>query len=264
MVNMSIKNPEMPIEQALSGIPKAFRSKLIAAYIDLKRNCSESRYEAAGLSAGKFCEIGLRISQQNVMGASTPFGTKIGNFSDECRKIITAPGVTVTDSEKIIIPRGLVFLYTMRNKRGIGHIGGDVDANSIDIALMARTADWLICEFIRIYHGLSLEEAQDLVDALAVRNLPDVWELAGKKRVLRKGLQAKEEALLLLYSSQESAVLVEDLIDWVEYSNPGVFKSNVLSKLHKDRLVEWDRSSDSVFLSPTGVKYVEENILKNA
>jgi hypothetical protein len=151
----------------------------------------------------------------------------------------------------------------MRNKRGIGHVGGDVDANSIDIALMAKTADWLICEFIRIYHGLSLEEAQDLVDALAVRNLPDVWEIAGKKRVLRKGLQAREEALLLLYSTQDSTVLVEDLIDWVEYSNPRVFKSNVLSRLHKDRLVEWDRDSDAVFLSPTGAKHVEDHILQH-
>lgn len=262
MANMNTKKPETPLDLALAGIPQKFRSKLISAYLDLKTNCAESRYEAAGLSAGKFCEVGLRISQHNVTGASTPFGSKISNFADECRKIIMAPAASATDSEKSIIPRGLVFLYTMRNKRGIGHIGGDVDANSIDIALMARTADWLICEYIRIYHGLSLEEAQDLVDALAVRNLPDVWEVAGKKRVLRKGLQAKEESLLLLYSCQDSAVLVEDLIDWVEYSNPGVFKSNVLSRLHKDRLVEWDRSTEAVFLSPTGVKHVEDHILK--
>lgn len=226
---MSIKTPDTPLEQALSRVPKNFRCKLITAYVDLKRNCAESRYEAAGLSAGKFCEVGLRISQHNVIGTSIPFGTKVSNFADECRKIISAQGGTATDSEKTIIPRGLVFLYTMRNKRGIGHIGGDVDANSIDIALMARTADWIICEFIRIYHGLSLEEAQDLVDALAVRNLPDVWEVAGKKRVLRRGLPAKDESLLLLYSSQDSAVLVEDLVDWVEYSNAAVFKSNVLA-----------------------------------
>jgi hypothetical protein len=48
----------------------------------------------------------------------------------------------------------------MRNKRGIGHVAGDVDANAIDIATMARTADWIVCELIRINHGLSLEEAQ--------------------------------------------------------------------------------------------------------
>jgi hypothetical protein len=60
----------------------------------------------------------------------------------------------------------------MRNKRGIGHVGGDLDANSIDISAMAKVADWTVCELIRLYHGLSLEEAQDIVDGLAVRQLP--------------------------------------------------------------------------------------------
>ncbi len=261
---MSTKKPETPLELALSGLQTKFRDKLIAAYLDLKRNCAESRFEAAGLAAGKLCEVGLRAVQHSVAGTSIPFGSKIANFADECRKIIASQSATASDSEKNIVPRGLVFLYTMRNKRGIGHVGGDVDANAIDIALMARVADWLICEFIRIYHGLSLEEAQDIVDALAVRNLPDVWEVAGKKRVLRKGLQAKEETLLLLYSSQESAVLVEDLIAWVEYSNTGVYKSNVLSRLHKDRLIEWDRETDAIYLSPTGARLVEEQILTKA
>ena len=110
MASTSTKKPETPLEQALSGIGKKFRGKLIAAYLDLKRNCAESRYEAAGLSAGKFCEVGLRVTQHNVIGSSTPFGSKIANFADECRKIITAPTGTATDSEKTIFPRGLVFL----------------------------------------------------------------------------------------------------------------------------------------------------------
>lgn len=261
---MNTKTPNHPLYTALNGIPRKYRSKFVESYLNLKRNCVEARYEAAGLSAGKFCEISIRITQHNVLGSSTPFGKKIGNFADECRKIIVASAGTATESEKTIIPRGLVFLYTMRNKRGIGHVGGDVDANSIDIALMARTADWILCEYIRIYHGLSLEEAQDLIETIAVRNLPDVWEIAGRKRVLRKGLSARDESLILLYSCDDSAVLLEDLIDWVEYSNPGVYKAKVLSKLHKERLVEWDKETDAVYLSPIGAKLVEDELIKSA
>lgn len=234
---------------------------MIESYLELKRNCAESRFDAAGIAAGKLCEASIRVLQDKVLGASTPFGTSIANYADECRKLVAAPTSSASDSEKNIIPRGLVFLYTMRNKRGIGHIAGDVDANGIDIALMARVADWLICEFIRINHGLSLEEAQDLVAGLAIRALPDIWEIAGKKRVLIKGLKASEESLLILYSSQDSTVMVEDLISWVEYSNPRIFKSNVLSKLHKDRLVEWNKDTDTVHLSPTGARFVEDELL---
>ena len=52
---------------------------------------------------------------------------------------------------------------------------------------MVVAADWIVCELIRVYHGLSLEEAQDLVDAISVKNIPAIWEVAGKKRVLKKG-----------------------------------------------------------------------------
>jgi len=166
--------------------------------------------------------------QNSITGRHIPFNRKNKSFADECRRLITAPSGTGTESERVVLPRALVFLYTMRNKRGIGHVGGDVDANEIDAVLIARIADWVMCELMRVYHQMSLEEAQDLVDCISTRQMPAIWEVDGKTRVLRDGLAAKDQALLLLYSSRDSAVLVEDLCQWVEYSNPSVFKNRVI------------------------------------
>jgi len=258
---MSTKNPSPALEKALANVSSLFRAKIIQAYLELKRNCSEHRYEAAGLSTGKYCEVIIRLLQQIVLGTYTAFGKHISNFTDECQKLIQAPAIAGNESERIVIPRALAYLYTMRNKRGIGHVGGDIDANAIDSATMARAADWVMCELIRINHGLSLEEAQDIVDGISIRQLPTVWEVAGKKRVLKDGLKTKDQALLLLYSCVESAVLVEDLCSWVEYSNPHVFKNKVVAELHKARLIEHDKETDSVFLSPKGADYVEKTLL---
>ena len=156
-----------------------------------------------------------------------------------------------------------MFLYTLRNKRGIGHVGGDVDANRIDCVAIVRTADWIMCELIRVYHGLSLEEAQDLVDGISYKFIPDVWEVGSKKRVLKQGLNAKQKTLLLLYSQTDSLVLTEDLFDWVEYYRLDAFKQKILKPLHKDKLIEFDNTNDVVYLSPLGIKKVEDNILKN-
>jgi len=41
-----------------------------------------------------------------------------------------------------------------------------------------------------------------------------------------------------------------------------MFKKKVLTPLHKERLVEYDRETESVTISPLGIKEVEENILK--
>lgn len=258
---MSTKNLNPVLDDALASIPATFRSRLIRAYLDLKKNSAETRYEAAGLAVGKFCEVVLRLLQEKISGNFTPFGTRIANYADECRKLIASQAKQGNESERVVLPRALVFLYTMRSKRGIGHVGGDVDANSIDIAAMARTADWIICELIRINHGLSLEEAQDIVDGISVRQLPAIWEVGGKKRVLKDGLQARDQALLLLYSTPDSAVLLEDLCDWVEYSNPYLFRTTVIGKLHKGRMLELDTDSESVILSPKGVAYVESKLI---
>lgn len=260
---MSTKSLSPELDAALANVDRAFRSRIIKNYLDLKRNCVENRLDAAGVSAGKLCEVVLRLLQQSIHGTYTPFGTQIVNFPDQCQQLVTSPKTAGTESERVIIPRALAFLYTMRNKRGIGHVGGDVDANTIDIATMARTADWIICELIRLKHGLSLEEAQAIVDGISIRQLPTIWEVAGKKRVLDAGLNAKDQVLLLLYSSSESAVLIEDLCSWVEYSNLSVFKNKVIGVLHKARLIEHDVDTDTVFLSPKGASYVEENLLNN-
>lgn len=258
---MSTKSHSQALDDALANIPSKFRSRLIQTYLHLKKGCVEVRCDVAGLAAGKFCEVALRLLQAKVHGKSTPFSASIGNFADECRKLITAPKANGTESERIVIPRALIFLYTLRNKRGVGHVGGDVDANTIDAAAMARVADWITCELIRINHGLSLEEAQDIIDGISVRQLPIVWEVAGKKRVLRDGLTSREQVLLLLYASRDSGVLLEDLCDWTEYANRGRFKSKIIQTLHKDRFLEFDKDTESVFLSPKGVNLVEEKLI---
>jgi hypothetical protein len=258
---MNTKSLSPILDEALAGVPSAFRSRLIKSYLDIKANCAEARYENAGVSVGKFCEITLRLLQDKILGTFTPLGAKIDNYAEECRKLIAAQKGSANESERVVIPRALVFLYTMRNKRGIGHVGGDVDPNAVDIASMARTADWVLCELIRTNHGLSLEEAQDIVDGLAVRELPAIWEVAGKKRVLKDGLKTSDEVLLLLYSCRDSAVLLEDLVSWVEYSNPPRFKTAVVGELHKKRLLEFDQETESVVLSPKGARYVEEKLI---
>jgi hypothetical protein len=170
---------------------------------------------SAGVNAGKLCEAVLRLVQNRVTGYYTPFTKSISDFAEQCRLIIAGqnPG-SISDAEKKVLPRALVFLYTMRNTRGIAHVGGDVDANSIDSATIERVANWIVCELIRIHHQLSLDEAQDIVDLVAVRRLPDIWEVGGKKRILRlrEGMKIREAVFLLLYSAAETTVYVEDLV----------------------------------------------------
>jgi hypothetical protein len=258
---MSTPRPKSPLEAALANVPADFRGRIAKSYLELKTRHAENKHDAAGVSAGKFCESVVRLLQHELKKPVTPFGQQLTNVASECDSFAQVPKTVGNDSLRIVIPRAVALLYTLRNKRGIGHVGGDVDANAIDGVTIARVADWIVCELIRVFHQLSLEEADALIASLATRDVPDVWEVGGKKRVLRDDLDFKQKTLLLLYSSTEPAVLAEDLFAWSKYSNFPVFKQKVLRPLDSANLVEYDRETDSVTLSPLGVKLVEEQIL---
>lgn len=154
------------LDSALAKIPTNFRKRIVGSYLEMKHRLARSMYDSsfdtAGLSAGKFCESTLRFLQQTLTGSFTPFGQHIPNFPDACRSLVQLPQAAGLESLRIIIPRALVFLYTLRGKRGIGHTGGDVEANAIDAQTIVRVADWIVCELIRVYHSLSLRRLKRL------------------------------------------------------------------------------------------------------
>jgi hypothetical protein len=254
----------MNLEIALNNIPHKFREKIINTFLEIKKRASlanyNSDYDSLGLSLGKFSEIILRLVQLEVTGTYTPFGEHIKNFAQIVDALSKTDKSKSSDSLRILIPRALNFLYTVRNKRAIGHVGGDVEANEIDMSTSVRIADWIMCELIRIYHKLSIEEAQDIVDTISTRSLPVIWEVNGKKRILRTDLNYKEKVLLLLYSEPQNGILIEDLFEWVEYSSLSMFKSAVIKPLHDGRLIEFDKEFETVHISPLGNNIVETKI----
>jgi hypothetical protein len=261
---MGIAKPEVTLDVALGGIVTAFRGRLLKAYNGLKTAYVEGNFDACGLRAGKFCEVLLRWAQEELTGSHTPFGTKLPNFKGECDKLEQTPKAAGHESVRILIPRALSFLYTLRNKRGIGHEGGDVDANEIDGATAVRIADWCVCELIRLYYTISLEEAQGICDAIAKRQLPQIWDVFGKRRVLDPKLSYAQQTLLLLYSSPELAVAMEDLVSWTEHSNAAVYRRDVVSRLHKARLIEYDRDTEMATISPKGIEKVETELISGS
>lgn len=258
---MSTSGSRHPLETALAGIPTQFRSKLITAYRDLKSSYVEGNHDACGLRAGRFSEVLLRFLQHHLTKIFTPFGQKIENFKEECQKLERVPQTAGLESLRLLIPRALNFLYSLRNKRGIGHVGGDVDANAIDAATCVRVADWCLAELMRIFHALSLEEAQELLDAISARQIPYVWTVMGRRRVLQRKLDYPSQTLLLLYSVVDNAVPTEDLFKWVEHPRLANFRAHVLSRLHNARLIEYDKENQMAILSPKGIERVENEII---
>jgi hypothetical protein len=69
----------------------------------------------------------------------------------------------------------------------------------------------------------------------------------------------KDKAFALLYGAN-GPLKAKELVSCIEYSNASVFRKNVLGLAHKEALLDFDRATDEVVLSPLGIRYVEQNI----
>jgi len=252
------------LDAALASVDPQFRTRIAKQYLNLKSGYVQGHHDRCGVQAGHLCESLFRFVQHRLTGTFIPFGTQIPNFIDECRKLEQLPKTAGPDGIRVVMPRALQFLYTLRTKRGFGHPSGDgaLDANAIDAATCVRVADWCLSELIREVNALPIEEAQKILDAISARQLPAVWSVRGRYRVLDKSLDHVDQILLLLYFQSDGSATDHQLFDWIGHGHKTRFTRGILRPLHQERFIEYDQKTGTVVLSPTGTSSVEERLLK--
>lgn len=252
----------LTVGDLLKSIPTALRDELIAEFNKLLKNYRESRWEPAELDGGKLCEIVYSILHGHTTGSYPAHAFKPANFYTACKGFENLSATTFPRSVRVQIPRILIGLYEVRNNRGVGHVGGDVNPNRMDATLVVSNAKWLVAELIRLFHSVSIDEATEAVELIVQRETELIWNIGSKKRVLLDGLGFKEKTLLLLYNCVDGKATAEELFDWVEYSNKNMFKTHILRPMHEARLLEYDESDGIVHISPKGIRTVEDTLLE--
>jgi len=242
----------------LAGLPDGLRKDLLDSFDSIVRNYREHRWEPAELNGGKLCEAVYSILNGHVTGKMPARSKKPPNFVMACNALEQFPS-TFPRAVRVQLPRLLLGLWEIRNNRGVGHTGGDVDPNSMDARLVLESSKWIMAELVRIFNDIPIAAATEAVERLTERTLPIVWQIGDTKRVLDPSLSMRDQTLLLLYSVN-GAVDENKLFTWVEHSNSSAYRRDVLKKLHTTRLVEYNQLTKKVSLTPLGIDYVEENL----
>jgi hypothetical protein len=248
-------------QQALGHLPQGLRHELVHEYAEIVRNYREGRWKASELDAGWFCEIVYTILEGHLRGDNYPDKAhKPQRFDQACKALENSPP-TYSDSARMTIPRVLLGLYDVRNRRGVGHVGGVVDANHMDATFLLHACQWIMAELVRMFHDTDVDTATAIANTLVDRTLPMVWEVGDVRRLLDTRLSNKDAVLLLLYGEVQGTTdyrLAADL-----EKRPDNVRA-VLRKLHDERLIEFKKAGDTARISPKGEKYVEESLLPNA
>lgn len=240
--------------EALHSIPEGLRRPLLDEFSDIVNNFMEGRWLPAELSGGRFCEIVYTILNGYPSGSYPSFPTKPSNFVDACRRLEN--NSNSPRSFQILIPRLLPALYEVRNNRNVGHVGGDVDPDLMDSSVVVSITSWILAELIRVFHEVTTDEAQKLVESIVERRVQVVWKSGDFRRVLKPDLSLNDQVLLLL-ATCNSKVQVDQLFAWTDYDNRSYF-NRVLRKLHDRRFVEFNQTFGDVELLPPGYDSVEK------
>jgi hypothetical protein len=248
---------------AITGIPDSLRDELFARFNDLVRNYRNEHWEAATLNAGKFCEVVYTILRGRADGAYPIRAEKPRDMVQACR-VLENVDETIMGGRalRVQIPRAIPAVYEIRNNRGTGHAGAEIDPSKMDAEYVLHACQWMLADLVRAYHRLSPTVARQVVNMLTERMIPLVWVVGDIKRVLDSAMKTRDRVLVLLYATP-APIGESTLREWSEYKKPSRFRDEILSELHTEALIHFDRRSETVIISPLGQRVVESQILRD-
>jgi hypothetical protein len=234
--------------------------ELLAAYQEAKRNFYLGGLRLSAVEGGRFCEAAFRMLEQvaNKARTFTPLGTPI-NTEAIIKGSAQLPKAAAPEGVRIHIPRALRVVYDIRNKRDAAHLADGIDPNVQDATFVVAVLDWILAEFIRVYHKVSADDAQRIINDLVVRRAPAVQDFDGFLKVLRTDLEVSDRVLLLLYERGTARATFEELRSWVHPKMRANLR-RTLNQLEHDRA--YVHSADDVFvITIKGIQEVERRKL---
>ncbi len=134
-------------------------------------------YETAINKSGKFVETVLQILKY-IISEKVINNTKLLRIKDVSEELLQTPVDTYPVSIRKIIPRSINAIYTIRSERGTAHKSGDIKPNIIDCNFVVSTCDWILAEFLRLYHNSDIKEVENIMNSLVENKSLDKKEIS--------------------------------------------------------------------------------------
>lgn len=226
--------------------------ELLAAHREAKTNFYLGGLRLSAVEGGRFCEAAYRLLEQAATASFTPLGKQL-DTEKIAKMLLTA---NLPDSARIHIPRTLRVIYDIRNKRDTAHLGDGIDPNDQDATLVISAIDWVLAEFVRLYHAVTANEAQRIISNIVSRQAPVVQDLNGFLKVLNPSLPVSDRILVLLYQRGAERATFDELSSWM---HPKMRKNlrRTLEQLEHDK-AQIHMSQGTYQITASGIQQAEQ------
>jgi hypothetical protein len=200
--------------QLATKLPLQLVKELLDAHTEAKRNYYLGGLRLSVVEGGRFCEAAFRLLEHVTQNTFTPIGVQL-NSNAIIRSLENLSSSSQSESIRIHIPRALRLVYDIRNKRDTAHLADGIDPNLQDALLVISVIDWVLAEFLRLYHNIDANTAQRLVTEIVTRAVPVVQDFNGFLKVLKPNLAVTDHCLVLLYQRGDAGASFDEIHGWV-------------------------------------------------
>lgn len=232
--------------------------ELLDGHAEAKRNFSLGGLRLSAVEAGRFCEAAFRLLEQISSGLFTPIGKQL-KTEKIAIDLANLSAASFPDSIRLHIPRALRVVYDIRSKRDAAHLADGIDPNIQDATLVISVIDWVLAELVRLYHNVTPNEAQGIVQSIVTKATPTVEDFNGFLKVLNPKLKASECCLLLLYHRDRQGASIEELNAWVQPKMRRNLRRTLDVLVHEKSYIHFDGKRYLITMS--GRRAVEQSAL---
>ncbi|MDE1818705.1 MAG: hypothetical protein KGI19_08900 [Thaumarchaeota archaeon] len=225
-------------------IDKNLVKDLVNSYHDVKDTYIKGDNETALSKSGKFVENVFRvlrfIKSNQVLKEIKP--QEFNKISEDLKN---ADGSKIRESIRILIPRiAMYMIYEPRSKLGAVHVK-EINPDFIDGKLTIGACDWIMAEFLRVYHTRDSETVYNLIQNVVKDYIPIIQKI-GDEKFVNTNVECSDEILIRLSDVLDDGLTRKDLGESMKNHFGQSAITKALQKLVKDR---------DIFLTKTG-KYV--------
>lgn len=243
--------------QLASKLDAKLVHELLEAHSEAKKNYYLGGLRLSAVEGGRFCESAFRLLEYATKNKKfTPLSKSLPGTDKLILDLSNLDGAQFNDAIRLHIPRSLRLVYDIRNKRDAAHLSDGIDPNLQDATLVVSVLDWVLAEFIRLYHNVPADEASTIVDELVTRAAPVVQDFDGFLKVLNPKLQVSDHCVVLLYQRGGEGASFEELHSWVRPKMRANLKRTLDNLVETKDQVHFDGSR--YVITRRGEQYVEK------
>lgn len=230
--------------------------ELLEDYQDLKQRYRLRDLGPAVTAAGRFCEDAMKCI---IYFKEKQMTSKMGlKFKRKYNEIMGYPSPTDTIEEYKyrLIPEVANAIYLIRNKKRGQHSRGE-ELLHIDLHYLVKACDWILASLLFVSHGVSEDEAIEMMNSILQYDMPLVQEIDGYSVLTRTDLDIQDALLILLFSfggSCKQADMTRNLK--IRYGNTATYRA--IQSAHNTGLLFRHPQTKLLTLLPNGILRANE------